>query len=218
MVAGSSPAGGAPAVATLAPPRTVLFRFPVRGWLGVVLAPLPAFAAWRFVDVVDGFEVVYPSTRRLRGHTAAVEDGRPYAVRYDIELDDAWRTRRARVHHDTLDGPREVDVVSDGSGRWTVDGAPAPHLDGLVDVDLEASACTNTLPVHRLVLPPGEVTRASAVYVRALDLAVVRLDQTYCRLDDHRFAYTSEADFSAVLTYDDSGLVVDYPGIARRSA
>ncbi|MDF2978109.1 MAG: hypothetical protein K0S40_2837, partial [Actinomycetospora sp.] len=58
---------------------------------------------------------------------------------------------------------------------------------------------------------------ASAVYVRALDLAVVRLDQTYRRLDDRRFAYTSDDDFSAVLTYDDSGLVVDYPGIARRA-
>jgi uncharacterized protein len=183
-----------------------------------VFSPLPAYAAWRFVDAVDGFEVVYPAPGALRGHTSAVEDGQPYAVRYEIELDGQWRTRRARVSADTLDGPRAVDVVSDGSGHWTVDGAPAPHLAGLVDVDLEASACTNTLPVHRLALPPGEVTRASAVYVRALDLAVVRLDQTYCRLDDHRFAYTSEADFSAVLTYDDSGLVVDYPGIAQRFA
>jgi hypothetical protein len=183
-----------------------------------VFSPLPAYAAWRFVVAVDGFEVVYTGPGTLRGHTSAVEDGRPYAVRYAIELDEQWRTRRARVSADTLDGPREVDVVSDGSGHWAVDGAPAAHLDGLVDIDLEASACTNTLPVHRLALPPGEVVRASAVYVRALDLAVVRLDQTYRRLDDRRFAYTSEDDFSAVLTYDDSGLVVDYPGIAQRFA
>lgn len=45
-------------------------------------------------------------------------------------------------------------LISDGQGRWTVDGEPAPQLDGLIDVDPEASACTNTLPVHRLPLPP----------------------------------------------------------------
>lgn len=183
-----------------------------------MLAPFPAFAAWWFVDGVDGFEVVYPSPGRLRGHTSAVEDGLPYAVRYEIVLDDDWHTRSARVWTDTLDGPREVALVSDGAGSWTVDGAPAPHLDGLVDIDIEASACTNTLPVHRMPMPLGEVVTASAVYVRALDLAVVRLDQTYRRLDDHRFDYTSEGDFTALLVYDDAGLVVDYPGVARRFA
>ena len=45
-----------------------------------------------------------------------------------------------------------------------------------------------------------------------------RLDQTYRRLDEHRFDYTSEGGFRAVLTYDDAGLVVDYPGIAVRFA
>ena len=72
--------------------------------------------------------------------------------------------------------------------------------------------------MHRLALPVGEDVVASAVYVQALDLAVRRLDQTYRRLDDHRFDYTSEGAFHAVLTYDASGLVVDYPGIAARFA
>jgi hypothetical protein len=183
------------------------------------VGPLPSFAAWRFVGAVDGFEVVYPTPRRLRGHTSAVEEGRPYAVTYDITLDDRWRTREARISNDTVDGQRSVVLLSDGEGRWTVDGVRAPHLDGLVDVDLEASACTNTLPVHRLPLLPREVVAAPAAYVRALDLSVSRLDQTYRRLGERTFDYTSEGvAFRAVLEYDDAGLVVDYPGIAVRSA
>jgi hypothetical protein len=83
-------------------------------------------------------------------------------------------------------------------------------------VDLEASACTNTLPIHRMAMPVDEDVGTSAVYVHALDLPVRRLDQTYRRLDDHRFEYTSEGDFRTVLRYDDAGLVVDYPGIAVR--
>lgn len=180
--------------------------------------PFPAFAAWRFVDAVDGFEVLYPERRRLRGHTSAVEDGRPYAVHYDIVLDERWRTREVRVSHDVVGGPRSRVLRSDAHGSWSVDGRPAPHLDGLVDVDLEASACTNTLPVHRLPMPVGEVVSASAVYVRALDLEVRRLDQTYRRRDDRSFDYTSEGGFAAVLSYDGSGLITDYPGIASRVA
>ena len=184
-----------------------------------VFSALPDFAAWHFVDAVDGFEVLYARPGLLRGHTSAVEDGRAYAVRYEIALDDEWRTREARVWSDTLDGPRETVLRSDGDGGWTVDGEPAPALDGLVDVDLEASACTNTLPVHRLAMPPGEVVEAPAAYVRALDLSVTRLDQTYRRLDDRRYDYTSEGgSFRAVLSYDEAGLVVDYPGIAVRHA
>jgi hypothetical protein len=60
--------------------------------------------------------------------------------------------------------------------------------------------------------------------VRALDLTVERLEQTYRRLADdergrQRFHYTSPRfGFECVLAYDESGLVLDYPGIAVRAA
>lgn len=177
---------------------------------------LPRSAAWRFVDAVDGFEVVYATDGELRGHTSAVEQGMPYAVDYRITFSRDWRTTSAVVSNDTLDGRRAVTLSVDGDGRWTVDDVPRPDLDGLVDVDLEASACTNTFPVHRLDLPVGETVTASAVYVRALDLEVRRLDQTYRRIDGQRFHYTSEGGFEAELRYDDHLLVLDYPGIAVR--
>ena len=53
-------------------------------------------------------------------------------------------------------------------------------------------------------------------YVRAFDLSVMRLDQTYRRLDDRRYHYTSQDSFRAVLEYDAAGLIVGYPGIAVR--
>ncbi|MFC7493635.1 MULTISPECIES: putative glycolipid-binding domain-containing protein [unclassified Nocardioides] len=179
---------------------------------------LPPFAAWRFVDAVEGFEVVYTAPGEIRGHTSAVEAGHPYAVRYHIRFDEQWRTREVHVSADTVAGAHEVRLASDGSGGWTVNGQPRSDLDGLMDIDLESSACTNTFPVHRLHLPVDETVRAPAVYVQALDLAVRRLDQTYRRLDADSFQYVSEGGFEAVLRYDDSGLIIDYPGIAVRFA
>ena len=90
-------------------------------YLSLMLADMPAFAACQFVGTVDGFEVVYTQTGRLRGHTSAFEDGQAYAVRYEITLDDRWRTREARVLSDTLAGPRETVLVSDGEGSWMVE-------------------------------------------------------------------------------------------------
>lgn len=57
-------------------------------------------------------------------------------------------------------------------------------------------------------------------FVRAHDLSVERLEQTYTRLDDDgRFAYASSTfDFACELCYDRAGLIVEYPSIAVRVA
>jgi uncharacterized protein len=82
---------------------------------------------------------------------------------------------------------------------------------------------TNVLPVHRMALPAGARAAAPAAYVRAAGLAVERLEPTYVRAAGQAtrqcFDYTAPAfDFSCRLVYDESGLVVDYPGIAVRAA
>jgi uncharacterized protein len=143
-------------------------------------------------------------------------------VRFDVVVDDAWRTRSARIRTRTAHGCRGVTVEGDGDGRWLVDGRPAPELDGCLDVDLEASAATNAFPVARLGLVVGEAADAPAAYVRLHDPAVERLEQRYARIADdgdrRRFHYAAPAfAFEAMLAYDAAGLVVDYPGIAVRA-
>jgi len=66
------------------------------------------------------------------------------------------------------------------------------------------------------------VDGTTAAYVRALDLGVARLEQAYRRIADdgprQRFDYAAPAfGFTSRLVYDESGLVLDYPGIARRA-
>ncbi|HEX6568919.1 MAG TPA: putative glycolipid-binding domain-containing protein [Acidimicrobiales bacterium] len=187
------------------------------------VAPPPA-AAWRHVDAREGFESVFfgrgPSGVRIEGRTCAIEDGHVWDVGYVIDADPEWRSMAARIRGRTVDGAVERVIESTGGGRWRVDGRAAPHLDGCLDIDLESSACTNTLPVHRLGLRRGDQAEAPAVYVRALDLAVERLDQTYRRIEDgtgQRYDYAAPIfGVACVLAYDGSGLIVDYPGIASR--
>lgn len=150
----------------------------------------PATAAWLHQDARSGFEVVF------------------------FHLLAAGRS---------VSGSRSAALDADGAGRWLVDGRAASHLDGCLDVDLESSAMTNALPVRRMSLPVDARAAAPAAYVRALDLAVERLEQDYVRTNDEdahqRYNYTAPAfDFACQLDYDESGLVLAYPGIAVRAA
>jgi hypothetical protein len=187
---------------------------------------LPRSAAWRHVGAGEGFEVVFARSGTagpaFDGSTSAVEGGEPWFVAYTLVLARDWSTVGAVVRNRSSHGAVEVSLQSDPSGGWLIDGSPAPHLDGCLDVDLESSSLTNAFPVHRLGLDVGQAADAPAAFVRALDLNVQRLEQRYLRLPDaaggQRYRYTSpQFDFECELAYDRSGLVIDYPGIAVRA-
>jgi uncharacterized protein len=191
------------------------------------VSELPPIAAWRHRGARAGFEVLFLRRDRggllLDGYSTAVAEGEAWGIRFALIVDDKWVTRRAHVVGQSSAGVHEILLEGDGKGGWQVDGMAAPQLSGCLDVDLEASASTNALPVHRLGLSVGERAAAPAAYVRAPTLRVERLEQTYVRLADEgegpRYEYVAPAfDFTAVLTYDRFGFVLDYPGIAIRVA
>lgn len=188
---------------------------------------LPEAAAWRHHDARLGFEVAYFQPAgpgyHVDGCTTAVEDGETWVVSYAIGLDETWTTRVARITGRSASGIRQAQLETDGLGRWRVDGEAASDLDGCLDVDLEASAMTNALPVHRMALRVGDRASAPAAYVRACDLRIERLSQDYARAGDQGrsqcYDYAAPAfGFACRLVYDESGLVLDYPGIAVRAA
>ncbi|MEO3863793.1 putative glycolipid-binding domain-containing protein [Acrocarpospora sp. B8E8] len=186
----------------------------------------PDTAAWLHQEARAGFEVAYFEALddgwRAQGWTTAVEEGETWVVRYDIRLDEAWTTRSAEVWGQSVSGERSTVVEADSAGHWLVNGQAALHLDGCLDVDLESSAMTNAFPVHRMALPVGARAEAPAAYVRAVGLGVERLEQSYERLTNkdtrQRYDYAAPIfNFACHLVYDESGLVLDYPGIATRA-
>ena len=187
---------------------------------------LPPSAAWRHEQARDGFEVVFTETVgggvRFTGTSTAVEEEEAWIVEYAIVVDDRWATVSAQITARSRLGRRELELRPQ-EGRWWLDGAPAAHLDGCHDVDLEASVLTNAFPARRLGLSVGESADAPAAYVRAATLEVQRLEQRYTRLADGgggpRFDYAAPVfDFRCELAYDGAGLLRDYPGIAVRVA
>jgi hypothetical protein len=195
-------------------------------------AAFPEVAAWHHVGARTGHEVVFfvptGDGMAIDGTTTSTQDGISWWVRFHIELGPEWLTRRAEIAGRSSMGTHRRTLEVDARGRWLVDGASRPDLDGCVDVDLESSACTNTVPIHRLGLGPGQIVDAPAAYVRADDLRVERLEQRYHLgatqhngLGGHdawRLGYRAPrfgADLELVI--DPHGLVLEYPHLALRA-
>ena len=187
---------------------------------------------WKPWDA-PGCEHVRVSLRPGRGNQMAVADGLALLYRdglalrchYRLTADAAWRTRSLDLvvqigGHE----PREtaLKLTGDGKGRWQIDGAHAPELDGCLDLDIQVTPFTNTLPIHRLDLAPGEIADIRAVYLPLPDLVPVPAEQSYAclrplGLSGGLYRYESRSSgFSADLAVDSGGFVVDYPDSFRR--
>jgi hypothetical protein len=195
------------------------------------LDPAPAAAAraghslrWEWTDR-PGLEALSLEANArgtvAEGRALVLLDGVPVRVRYRVEHDAAWRFQAALIEASGLDAPRQVDIRRSAQGRWTVDGVPRPDLEGCEDVDLMATPYTNTPPLLAHPLAPGEARALRVAWVRFPDLGVRAVPQEYTRLETgagaQRYRYRNlESGFTAELTLDDNGLVVDYGPWVRR--
>ncbi|MCB7135534.1 putative glycolipid-binding domain-containing protein [Cellulosimicrobium marinum] len=178
---------------------------------------------------------------RLDAHGTSRATG--YATAWALTTGPGWVTERLEV---TARGPgwaRHLDLTRSPDGAWLADVATSGRapghlgppglddpsvLDGAVDCDLALCPATNTMPVLRLGLPgdaaPAGETSLVMAWVDLPSLRVLRSEQVYAPASPVDPAtghgtvrYTSATrDFTADLTVDADGIVVDYPQLARR--
>ena len=115
-----------------------------------------------------------------------------------------------------------VDLLSDGQGNWTIpDGRAVPELRGCIDVDISVTPFTNTLPIRRLGLAPGDSAELSVAYFEGTELQAWPEPQQYTCLEKndwgglYRFL-SPDGGFTADLLVDSDGLVLDYPELFKR--
>jgi hypothetical protein len=155
------------------------------------------------------------------GLVIGLEAGRPFRIGYEVRCDGLWRVQEVRAAAPDLGRP-VLDLLADGKGRWKRRGGePVPELDGCIDVDISATPFTNTLPIRRLGLEPGESEELMVAYIRVPELLVGPERQRYgcleARADGGLYRFEAlPSGFTAALPVDADGLVIDYPGLFRR--
>jgi len=155
------------------------------------------------------------------GLVIGLEAGRPFRISYEVRCDGRWRVREVRVATPDSEQP-VLELLTDGEGRWMGRGGePVLELEGCRDVDISATPFTNTLPIRRLGLEPGESEELAVTYIRVPELLVGPERQRYGCLEAQADGglYRFEAlpsGFTAELPIDAEGLVIDYPRLFRR--
>ena len=148
--------------------------------------------------------------------------GRAFRARYVVDCNSEWQVTRVRI--EMLETPgRTLEMRADGHGRWTdARTGPVPSLAECIDVDIYPSPFTNTLPLRRLPdAVPGRPVAITVAWVALPELTVRAAAQEYTLLDrgpeGARWRFRAiDSDFSVELVVDRNGIVLDYPGLARR--
>jgi hypothetical protein len=97
----------------------------------------------------------------------------------------------------------EVAYFQAHQGGWLIDGTTAAVEDGQTWV-----------VTYHIVLDAAWTTRSATIRARTADPGRGSADEG----GRQRYDYAAPVfDFTSCLVYDESGLVVDYPGIARRA-
>jgi hypothetical protein len=150
-----------------------------------------------------------------------VAEGRPFRLAYEVRCDAYWRGRYARVG--VPGEPPKTELLSDGEGNWaTSDGRAVAYLEGCGYVDISETPYTNTLPIWRLGLAPGESAEICVAYFDGTELQPWPEPQRYTCLEKdsdgglYRFV-SLDGGFTADLPVDADGLVFDYPGLFKRA-
>lgn len=78
---------------------------------------------------------------------------------------------------------------------------------------------TNTLAIRRLGLKVGESAEIKVAYILVPELSLRAASQRYTRVADRLWRFEAlDIDFTADITVDEGGFVMDYPGLFRRAA
>jgi uncharacterized protein len=142
-------------------------------------------------------------------------EGLAFGLRYEVELSPGWVVRSLTVER--VDGAG-LRLESDGRGRWRRDGEGAPELEGCIDIDLSGTPFTNSLPIRRCGLAPGEPRRFRMAWVPLETLRPFADGQVYTRLGERRVRYQSQdGAFERVIETDGEGFVTLYPGLFERA-
>jgi hypothetical protein len=146
------------------------------------------------------------------------ERGDSFRLVYRLRWDQSWRIRAADLEVSTGRSTRSLSVETDGAGHWRCSDRALSELAGCLDLDIWPTPFTNSFPIRRVQMKLGERTEFRMAWIAAPELTIQPRAQAYTRLSEqvYRFESLDGSGFTADLTVDDAGVVLDYPGLFRR--
>lgn len=153
---------------------------------------------------------------RVDSTVILIENGFPYNVNYQIRLNHNWFLKQLDIQIQDLN--KDLHLKSNGQGQWfNGKGDELLELNGVFDIDLSCTPFTNSLPINRLNWDNHEPKSVDVVFISVPNLNYKIVNQRYRLVDKSKgeFHYKS-GKFETIIQVDDTGLVLEYPGIFTR--
>lgn len=141
-----------------------------------------------------------------------------YRIQYQIVCDVKWNTQSVNIRD--LLNKKGFALTKSGDEWLDEQNHVVESLHACTDVDIRVTPFTNTLPIKRLNLKPGESKEIKVVYINVPGLSLSKFEQRYtCLARDKEggvYKYESlNSGFTSDLKVDADDLVFDYPGIFK---
>ena len=169
---------------------------------------------WRRLDV-PGHEVarLNEDDHRIEGTALFLHEEQVCKLDYHLICDDSWQTLTCTVLGWV--GQAVVNAtITVRDNTWMINGKQVETVSDCLDIDLNFSPVTNTLPIKRLNLAIGEKQTLKAAWLRFPGFYLEPLEQSYERLSDFAYRYESAGgSFVADVEVNHAGLVTRYENL-----
>ena len=144
-------------------------------------------------------------------------DDKIYRVDYSIKTNRDWESIFLEVKAQLSDKKLEINFHSDGMGNWTKSGVPVNEFGGCIDIDISLTPFTNSLPINRLQWELNKPQQIKVLFLDILSQEIIPVQQRYTKLSNTEYKFENVPnDFEAIITVDESGMVVNYPELFVR--
>lgn len=150
---------------------------------------------------------------RIDGKIVGMAEDIPVSVTYDIMTDSQWQITSLEVLIEKESQPVWISLQREPGENWTQSGHERPEWKDCIDIDISLTPFTNTLPIRRLDLQPGERREISVLYIDICKGSIEPAQQWYTRLSDTQYGFENADGFKAVINVDEEGLVTEYEAL-----
>jgi hypothetical protein len=148
----------------------------------------------------------------LNGRADFIHEEQLCCLEYRLKCNSEWEFLSGRVSGSVGEKVVGIEISVERNRRWLLNGQECAQATGCVDLDLNFSPLTNTLPVRRLNLNVGEKAEVRAAWLKFPGFEIEPLEQSYYRIDRTTYRYESAGGkFTADLKVNETGFVTCYP-------
>ena len=146
-------------------------------------------------------------------------DDKIFRIDYSIKVNRNWESIFLEVKTQLSEKEVSINCHSDGRGNWTKNGEAVNEFKDCIDIDISLTPLTNSLPINRLQWALNKPQQINVLFLDILSQEMLVVKQRYTKLSDTEYKFENVPnDFEAIITVDESGMVVNYPELfIRRS-